>query len=139
MRQREERTKIVSIDEACSGIRSLQAMLMIALFLGEFRSLNFIRWTALVGFAVCAAMVLNLARTLFVFFTLWEEANLDARSRAVSLDWSGWSRVQHAFARQRNLGQQSLEFILFGTEDYAEAVRMFKGRLPELVRCRDVE
>jgi exosortase len=76
---------------------------------------------------------------LFVFFTIWEEANLDAESRAVSLDWSGWSRVQRAFARQRNLGQQSLEFFLYGTEDYAEAVRMFKGRLPELVRCLDVE
>ena len=76
---------------------------------------------------------------LFVFFTIWGEANLDAESRAVSQDWSGWSRVQRAFARQRNLGQQSLEFILSGTEDYAKAVGMFKGRLPELVRCRDVE
>jgi len=328
----------VAIDEACSGIRSLQAMLMIALFLGEFRALNFVRRTALVAFALCAAIFLNLARTtalvfavtrwgksafdawhvpagrilfiaglillgglafllkpasecrsqtgipqplgvkklpplvsvvillwlaaivggtelwyasnekrrehttlevvwpttlpgykelavpeivrqvllsssgrmavwrdgcqwslatfrwhpgrtapqsarvhrpdtclrasgavlerelepvtiasgranlrfksylfylngqpLFVFFTIWEEANLDVKSRAVNEDWSGWSRVQRAFARQRNLGQQSLEFILSGTQDYAEAVGMFKGRLPELVRCRDVE
>jgi hypothetical protein len=76
---------------------------------------------------------------LFVFFTIWEEANLDAASRELGQDWSGWSRVQRAFARQRNLGQQSLEFVLSGLENYGEAVQMLKRRLPELIHCRDVE
>jgi exosortase len=78
-------------------------------------------------------------QSLFVFFTIWEEANLDAQSRMLGQDWSGWSRIQRAFARQRNLGQESLEFVLSGPDNYAEAVRMFKKRLPELIRCRDVE
>ena len=76
---------------------------------------------------------------LFVFFTIWEESNLDGKSRTLGQDWSGWSRVQRAFARQRNLGQQSLEFVLCGAENYQEAVGMFKARLPGLVQCRAVE
>ena len=43
---------------------------------------------------------------LFVFFTIWEEANLDAKSRAVSQDWSGWSRVQRAFAGSGTLASR---------------------------------
>jgi exosortase len=76
---------------------------------------------------------------LFVFFTIWEEANLDATSRKLGQDWSGWSRVQRAFARERNLGQQSLEFVLSSSENYDDAVRLLKRRLPELIHCRDVE
>src|SRR6516165_3526564 len=70
----------VAIDEACSGIRSLQAMLMIALFLGEFRALNFVRRTALVAFALCAAIFLNLARTTALVFavTRWGKSAFDA-------------------------------------------------------------
>jgi hypothetical protein len=76
---------------------------------------------------------------LYVFFTIWEEATPDTESRTLGQDWSGWSRIQRAFARQRNLGQESLEFALSGPEDYTEAVRMFKNRLPELIRCRVVQ
>jgi exosortase len=76
---------------------------------------------------------------LFVFFTIWEESNRDAKSPALRQDWSGWSRVQRAFTRERNLGQQSLEFVLAGLESYGEAVQIFRDRLPGLVRCRDLE
>ena len=76
---------------------------------------------------------------LFVFFTIWEEANLDAASRTLGQDWSGWSRIQRAFARQRNLGQQSLEFVLAGPENYEQAAQLFKNRLLALVRCQYVE
>jgi Tfp pilus assembly protein PilF len=86
-----------------------------------------------------AAAMLKVAAALFVFFTIWEEANLDATSRTLGQDWSGWSRVQRAFARERNLGQQSLEFVLSGSENYPEAVGMLKSRLPELIRCRRIE
>jgi exosortase len=52
----------VGIDEACSGIRSFQATLMISLFLGEFYRLNFSRRMILVlgGFAM--SFLFNLAR-----------------------------------------------------------------------------
>ena len=52
----------VGISEACSGIRSFQATLMISLFLGEFHRLNFARRIYLVlgGFAMSIAF--NLVR-----------------------------------------------------------------------------
>ncbi len=54
---------LVGIDEACSGIRSFQASLMISLFLGGLFALGARRVAAcaLAGFAL--AMVFNLART----------------------------------------------------------------------------
>jgi exosortase/archaeosortase family protein len=61
-------TGTVGIDEACSGIRSFQATLMISLFLGEFYRLNFVRRASLVlgGFAL--SFFFNLARmTLLVW------------------------------------------------------------------------
>ena len=55
-------TGMVGIDEACSGIRSFQATLMISLFLGEFYSLGASRRVlcVLAGFAL--SFVFNLAR-----------------------------------------------------------------------------
>ena len=54
--------RVVGIDEACSGIRSFQASLMISLFLGEYYSLVRLRRVlcVLAGFAL--ALLLNLAR-----------------------------------------------------------------------------
>jgi exosortase/archaeosortase family protein len=55
-------TGMVGIDEACSGIRSFQATLMISLFLGEFYSLGASRRVlcVLAGFAL--SFLFNLAR-----------------------------------------------------------------------------
>lgn len=57
---------MVGIEEACSGIRSLQSTVMLALFFGEFHRLNARRrgWLLLAGFAI--AVVGNLGRTLFL-------------------------------------------------------------------------
>ena len=59
-------TGIVGIDEACSGIRSLQATLMISLFLGELYRLTFRRrvWLVVLGFVL--AFAFNVARTLLL-------------------------------------------------------------------------
>ena len=54
----------VGIAEACSGIRSLQASLMISLAVGELFFLRFHRRVLLVVLAAGAATLLNLARTL---------------------------------------------------------------------------
>ena len=54
----------VGIDEACSGIRSFQATLMISLFLGEFYRLNVWRRAFCVGFGFALALLLNLIRQL---------------------------------------------------------------------------
>lgn len=59
----EVKTGMVGINDACSGIRSLQSSLMISLFLGEFYFLKWPRriFLILAGFAV--AMFFNLCRT----------------------------------------------------------------------------
>ena len=59
-------TGSVGIDEACSGIRSLQATLMIALFLGELHHLSVPRRLVCVFGGFALAMVCNLVRTLLL-------------------------------------------------------------------------
>jgi len=57
---------LVGIDEACSGIRSVQASLMISLFLGEFYRLTVLRRGALCFGGLAAAFVFNVVRTFFL-------------------------------------------------------------------------
>ena len=59
-------TGLVGVDEACSGIRSFQATLMISLFLGELYRLMFFRRVGLclAGFAL--AFVFNIGRTFLL-------------------------------------------------------------------------
>jgi exosortase len=59
---------LVSIDEACSGIRSLQATLMIALFFGELYRLSGRRRVLLVVSGAAVAFVCNMLRT---FTLVW--------------------------------------------------------------------
>jgi exosortase/archaeosortase family protein len=54
---------VVGIEEACSGIRSLQASLMIALFLGQYYALRPARRVGLVLAGFALAMFFNLGRT----------------------------------------------------------------------------
>ena len=56
-------TGMVGIDEGCSGIRSFQATLMIALFLGELYRLSWRRRLFCVGAGFGLAFLFNLART----------------------------------------------------------------------------
>jgi exosortase len=60
----EVRSGLVGIDEACSGIRSLQAALMMSLFLGELYSTSISRRSLLVLCSTGIAFVCNAARTL---------------------------------------------------------------------------
>lgn len=52
----------IGIDEACSGIRSLQASIMVSLFLGELYDLCLLRRFILVVSGVICAVLLNLFR-----------------------------------------------------------------------------
>lgn len=56
-------TGIVGIDEACSGIRSVQATLMIALFFGELFKLNIGRRIFCVAAGFALAFLFNIIRT----------------------------------------------------------------------------
>lgn len=55
-------TGTVGINDACSGIRSLQSSLMIALFLGEFYRFGLLRRLVLLPIGFLLAMALNLCR-----------------------------------------------------------------------------
>ncbi len=55
---------VVDVEEACSGIRSLQTAFMMSLFLGEFYRLGFLRRIVLVLSSFLVAFGLNMARTI---------------------------------------------------------------------------
>ena len=65
-------TGVVGINEACSGIRSLQSGLMLSLFLGEMYRLPFLRRAALVGASLFFVLLANVGRTTFL---TWAAAN----------------------------------------------------------------
>src|SRR5882724_11965451 len=57
---------LVGVNEACSGIRSLQTSLMIGLLFGELRRLSISRRLALVAGAVAIALFANFLRAVFL-------------------------------------------------------------------------
>jgi exosortase/archaeosortase family protein len=63
---------VVGINEACSGIRSLQSGLMLSLFLGEMYRLSALRRSILVAASLLCVLLANVARTTFL---TWEAAN----------------------------------------------------------------
>ena len=54
---------VVGVGEACSGMRTIQSSLMLALLAGELFRLSAIRRTAVVASGIVAAFLLNIART----------------------------------------------------------------------------
>ena len=58
----------VNVEEACSGIRSLQTAFMMALFLGELHRLSWPRRAGLVAAAFGTAFLINLLRTLLLTY-----------------------------------------------------------------------
>lgn len=64
----EVRTGFVGIAEACTGVRSLQATFMVALFLGEFYSFPVVRRVVLVIAGAILAFACNLVRTFFLVY-----------------------------------------------------------------------
>jgi exosortase len=59
-------TGLVGVNEACSGIRSLQTSLMIGLLFGELKRLSLLRRVALVVCAVAIALLANFVRAVFL-------------------------------------------------------------------------
>ncbi len=57
---------LVGVDEACSGIRSFQASVMVALFLGELFSFSILRRGVLLFGAVVLAFACNVIRTTYL-------------------------------------------------------------------------
>ena len=57
---------LVGVNEACSGIRSLQTSIMIGLLFGEVKRLSTLRRLALVACAVVIALLANFVRAVFL-------------------------------------------------------------------------
>lgn len=76
----------VGIDEACGGIRSLQAAVMAALFLGEWLALNWARRIGLVLGGAGAAVLGNFLRVLFL---VWRADDGEQALHAAH-DPAGW-------------------------------------------------
>jgi hypothetical protein len=70
---------------------------------------------------------------LLVFYTIWEEANPDRLSGKILQDYSGLSRLQRVLTHERNLGQQSLEFVLTDRSGFRETQSRFIQALPLLL------
>ena len=62
------RTGLVGVNEACSGVRSIQTSLMIGLLFGELKRLSAGRRTALVLGALGIALIGNFTRALFLVY-----------------------------------------------------------------------
>lgn len=87
-------TQLVGVDEACSGIRSLQSSVMVALFLGDL----ILRRTALKLFFLGAGIVLAIIGNVFRSLYLSWVANQGGVDRLTMLhDTAGWSVLVFTF------------------------------------------
>jgi exosortase len=77
---------VVGINEACSGIRSLQSGLMLSLFLGEMHRFSASRRTVLVGASLVCVLLANVGRTTFL---TWAAANRGLRQMEAWHDSAG--------------------------------------------------
>jgi exosortase len=77
---------IVGIDEACSGVRSLQTALMLSLFLGEMYRFSAMRRLVLIGASLVLVLLANLTRTSFL---VWAAASRGLHQMAAWHDTAG--------------------------------------------------
>jgi exosortase len=82
----EVKTGLLGIDEACSGIRSLQASVMVSLLLGELYRASFRRRTLFLLAGILIAFFCNVGRA---FFLSWTAATQGIESVPKWHDWAG--------------------------------------------------
>jgi exosortase len=84
----------VGIDEACGGIRSLEASIMLALFIGEWLRFSWGKRIALVGLGIFSAILGNFLRILFLSL----RAGDSAAAFAAAHDTAGWLALVFSLA-----------------------------------------
>jgi exosortase len=87
-------TGLVGVNEACSGVRSLQTSLMIGLLFGELKRLSVPRRLLLICAAAATAFVANCIRT---FFLVWLAATRGLPSERRWHDVAGYAIVAATF------------------------------------------
>ena len=85
---------LVGVNEACSGVRSLQTSLMIGLLFGELKRLSVLRRVVLVIAAAAIAFVGNCIRA---FFLVWVAATKDIAAANRWHDFAGYGIVGLVF------------------------------------------
>jgi exosortase len=105
-------TGLVGVNEACSGVRSLQTALMIGLLLGELKRLSIARRIALLFAAAAIAFIGNYARA---FFLVWIAATQNVSAIDRWHDFAGYSIVAAVF-----VGSLGLAYLLGKSELRAE-------------------
>lgn len=108
-------TGLVGIDEACSGIRSFPAALMVSLFLGELYRMTWQRRVILVICGVLIAFFCNVGRT---FFLCWVAAKDGVESVASWHDPAGFTILSICF------------FVLWGFAHFLTKSPARKGTYP---------
>jgi exosortase len=86
---------VVGVNEACSGVRSLQTSLMIGLLFGELQRLTFAKRVVLVLSAIAIALLANFGRSLFLV-TIAARQNIAAVGKWH--DFAGYAIVALVFA-----------------------------------------
>ena len=99
---------LVGVNEACSGIRSLQTALMIGLLFGELKRLSILRRVALVAGAVAIALFANFFRAVFLV-TVAATENISEVSRWH--DIAGYTIIALVF-----VGTMGLAYLLGRSE-----------------------
>jgi len=85
---------LVGVNEACSGVRSLQTSLMIGLLFGELKRLSILRRIVLVAVAAAIAFVGNCIRA---FFLVWVAATQNVAAVNRWHDFAGYGIVGLVF------------------------------------------
>jgi exosortase len=85
---------LVGVNEACSGVRSLQTSLMIGLLFGELKRLSILRRIVLVAVAAAIAFVGNCIRA---FFLVWVAATQNVAAVNRWHDLAGYAIVATVF------------------------------------------
>ena len=112
----------VGIDEACTGVRSLQATFMLSLFFGEFYGFPAIRRVVLIVAGVCFAFVCNLVRT---FLLVWVAAKQGAEAIKSWHDPAGLTILTACL-----FGLWGLSLLLSGKEEPSQTAPALPARKP---------
>jgi exosortase len=87
-------TGLVGVNEACSGVRSLQTSLMIGLLFGELKRLSLLKRCLLVAGALAIAILANFGRA---FFLVWIAATKNVAAIDNWHDLAGYAIVALVF------------------------------------------
>jgi len=87
-------TGMLGVDEACSGVRSLQATFMAAVFLGQLNRCSLPRRLGLIGIGIGLALLCNLGRATFL---AWEAARHGMEAIAKYHDPAGFTILTICF------------------------------------------